>query len=567
MTNKRKGLILTLALASAFVLSACNDVTALPTFYEDPIVNNDDEGNTKVDVYENIMSLIYDSLTSASDNPKKVLDEMMYIIAVDQFGDYDEVQTLADLDANNADVTKFIDEHANAYSSDNDTDANRVTNEFARLTHFADTMDYRIKEVFYKAVTGSTYSKRSLFDEEKYAVSLAGDLYQIEGLYDGAYNWNTEVLVTPDIHVEDLDDSIIHIGRFQDYIMRGVLPRLYRERLVEEFLIDNNYSTLGRTYAREVEYIKIVNNAAYPSAAKSLINAFVDNYILDEDAPEDVDFEILANAWRGVDLDENTESKDLLALAFTGTSVPVADPDIAEQVGVFGSYYPQTKFGAIAQDYLKITDNRFTNDTTIESDFTNSNAYTKQVGLAIKSNSLRLEDFTDDGWHVKSGGLSELPEAIRSRLFNINVANQVDFLAAEDQATHVYESSDYVRNIKGNYYLTPTTSEQGTDVRKDNFVIYDISSSTYYIIKVKEAVSTSKLSKLSDKNYATIRPDESVTFTEEIAKEVTHVLSAKDSYINNAYESYIKLYSLVYHDTSIYDYFVEQFPDLFDDGN
>ncbi|HOC81315.1 MAG TPA: hypothetical protein PKK21_05535, partial [Bacilli bacterium] len=82
--------------------------------------------------------------------------------------------------------------------------------------------------------------------------------------------------------------------------------------------------------------------------------------------------------------------------------------------------------------------------------------------------------------------------------------------------------------------------------------------STYYIIKVKEAVSTSKLSRLSDNSYPTLE-------REDIAKEVTHVLSAKDSYINNAYESYIKLYSVIYHDTTIYDYFKEQFPDLFDD--
>ena len=235
----------------------------------------------------------------------------------------------------------------------------------------------------------------------------------------------------------------------------------------------------------------------------------------------------------------------------------MTDADVLAQLAGPSVYYPQTQFGSIAKDYLKITDDRFTNDTGIESDFTNSNAYTKQVGLTIKSDSLKLEDYTNDGWYVKSGGLSELPEAIRSRLFNIYVANEVGSIEAED-ATHSYESGQYVRNLRGEFYLTPTTSEQGTDVRKDNFVIYDISSSTYYIIKVKEAVSTSKLSRLSDNSYPTLE-------REDIAKEVTHVLSAKDSYINNAYESYIKLYSVIYHDTTIYDYFKEQFPDLFDD--
>ena len=552
MTNKKKGLFLTLVAASAFVLSSCNEVTALPKFYEDPIILNDD--GTKTDVYQNIMSLIYDALTSSSDNPKKVLDEMMYVIAVDQFGSFAEVEELAAKDANAAEVRTFIDAHDNVYRDEDDAEADKVANEFARLVHFKDTMDYRIKEVFHDAATGGSYSKRSRFDEEKYAVSLVGDLYDIEGVFEDATVWYKDVLVTPDVEVEDIV-NFVHIDRYQDYIERGVLPRLYREKLVEQFIYDNNYSSLGRTYAREVEYIKIVNNDAYPSAAKSLINAFVDKYILDVNAADEVDFEVLANAWRGIDL--SPDAVTLLETAFTGTSVPVTDADVLAQLAGPSVYYPQTQFGSIAKDYLKITDDRFTNDTGIESDFTNSNAYTKQVGLTIKSDSLKLEDYTNDGWYVKSGGLSELPEAIRSRLFNINVANEVGSIEAED-ATHSYESGQYVRNLRGEFYLTPTTSEQGTDVRKDNFVIYDISSSTYYIIKVKEAVSTSKLSRLSDNSYPTLE-------REDIAKEVTHVLSAKDSYINNAYESYIKLYSVIYHDTTIYDYFKEQFPDLFDD--
>ena len=552
MTNKKKGLFLTLVAASAFVLSSCNEVTALPKFYEDPIILNDD--GTKTDVYQNIMSLIYDALTSSSDNPKKVLDEMMYVIAVDQFGSFAEVEELAAKDENAAEVRTFIEAHDNVYRDENDAEADKVANEFARLVHFKDTMDYRIKEVFHDAATGGSYSKRSRFDEEKYAVSLVGDLYDIEGVFEDATVWYKDVLVTPDVEVEDIV-NFVHIDRYQDYIERGVLPRLYREKLVEQFIYDNNYSSLGRTYAREVEYIKIVNNDAYPSAAKSLINAFVDKYILDVNAADEVDFEVLANAWRGIDL--SPDAVTLLETAFTGTSVPVTDADVLAQLAGPSVYYPQTQFGSIAKDYLKITDDRFTNDTGIESDFTNSNAYTKQVGLTIKSDSLKLEDYTNDGWYVKSGGLSELPEAIRSRLFNINVANEVGSIEAED-ATHSYESGQYVRNLRGEFYLTPTTSEQGTDVRKDNFVIYDISSSTYYIIKVKEAVSTSKLSRLSDNSYPTLE-------REDIAKEVTHVLSAKDSYINNAYESYIKLYSVIYHDTTIYDYFKEQFPDLFDD--
>lgn len=558
MTNKKKGLLFTFALASAFVLASCNEISALPPFYEGPLVVNQD--GEKTDVYQNLVGLLYDSLIDSGDAAKKVLNEMMYIIATDQFGDYHEIKELSLLDKDSVRVREFIEAHASVYKNDNDEEADKVANEFARLVHFAATMEYRISEVFHNAATGGSYSHRSRFDEEKYAVSLAKDLYLIEGVFEPGVVWHTDVLIDPSVDVEDIGDYI-HLDRYGDYIDRGVLPNLYRERLVEQFLLDNNYSTLGRTYARKVEYIKITKNDKYPSAAKTLINAFVDKYILAPDATEDVDLEVLANAWRGIDLD--TAEVELLDIAFTKRGV--TDFDVLSHLGDATDYYRETQFGAIIYDYLKITDDRFTNDKGIESSFTSSNAYTKQVGLKIKADTLRLEDYTNDGWFVKSGGLSELPEAIRSRLFNINVANQVDFLESEDQTTHEYESGNYVRNINGNYYLTPTVSEQGTDVRKDNFVIYDISSSTYYIIKVSEAVSTSKLSYLSDNNYQSIREDESATFMEEVAKEVTHVLSAKDSYISNSNEHYISLYNFEYHDTTVYDYFVENFPDLFED--
>lgn len=558
MTNKKKGIIFTLALASAFVLGSCNDIKALPDFYEGPLVVNQD--GEKTEVYQNLVGLFYDTLIDSSENAKKVLNEMMYIIAVDQFGDYHELKELAALDKTSARVSEFINNHEDVYRHDNDEEGDKQENEFARVQHFAETMDYRIKEVFHNAATGGSYSHRSRFDEEKYAVSLAKDLYAIDGVFEEGVVWHSEVLIDPTVKVEDIGDYV-HLDRYEDYINRGILPRLYRERLVEQFLLDNNYSTLGRTYARRVEYIKITKNDSYPSAAKSLINAFVDKYILSPTADGNVDLEILANAWRGIDL--SAEAVLLLDSAFT--KQPVVDVDVLDHLGNATDYYRETQFGAIVNDYLKITDDRFTNDKNLESDFTSNNTYNKQLGLKIKADNLRLEDYTDDGWHVKSGGLSELPDAIRSRLFNINVANQVDFLEEEDQNTHDYKSGNYVRNIQGNYYLTPTISEQGTDVRKDNFVIYDISSSTYYIIKVLEAVSTSKLSYLSDNNYQHLRDDEHVTFIEEVAKEVTHVLSAKDSYINNANEHYVKLYNFEYHDTTIYDYFVENFPDLFED--
>ena len=48
------------------------------------------------------------------------------------------------------------------------------------------------------------------------------------------------------------------------------------------------------------------------------------------------------------------------------------------------SYYKESSMGTIIASYEKLTDNRFTDNTTSRSDFTNSGAYTVETGLAVK---------------------------------------------------------------------------------------------------------------------------------------------------------------------------------------
>ena len=70
----------------------------------------------------------------------------------------------------------------------------------------------------------------------------------------------------------------------------------------------------------------------------------------------------------------------------------------------------------------------------------------------------------------------------------------------------------------------------------------------------------------SDNSYTKHHPEaESVLFTENVAMEIAKVLGTKDSYINNAYASYIEAYAIEYHDTAVYDYFKGKFPELFEE--
>ena len=58
----RTGKIL-LALSAAMILGGCDSIEALPPNYESPIAVVG-EGGTKVDVYENMMGVLFDGTTS-----------------------------------------------------------------------------------------------------------------------------------------------------------------------------------------------------------------------------------------------------------------------------------------------------------------------------------------------------------------------------------------------------------------------------------------------------------------------------------------------------------------------
>ena len=98
----------------------------------------------------------------------------------------------------------------------------------------------------------------------------------------------------------------------------------------------------------------------------------------------------------------------------------------------------------------------------------------------------------------------------------------------------------------------------------ETVIFNDTSSHTYYIVNVEEAPSTSKLNR-ENKDTGYIATDANVLKSESFAREISRVLGTRESYKNDAYASYIELYSVAYHDTTIYDYFKAEYPELFED--
>ncbi len=190
------------------------------------------------------------------------------------------------------------------------------------------------------------------------------------------------------------------------------------------------------------------------------------------------------------------------------------------------------------------------------------------------------EDYTTDGWYVKNGGVTELPSAIRDRLFNIRVANTLDDPAAlanettEDGTMGAYEyvldkdgkpttekatRLPYLRNIYGKKVILPSKS---LSYEKDplNYIYHDVDGKAFYICEVLSAPSTAKLNKDVTTVYDGVEGEP--ILKENISRQVAKILGTKDSYIKDAYTTYLNKYEFVFFDTSLYDYFKSEYPDL-----
>lgn len=572
MQTKKLTKFLALAVLATIGLTSCSDdIIAKPSDYDDKIVTFEEE------VYNNVKNIVYDAIREES-LASEVLESVLYEFSKSIVGSYNHLTTdntdeITLKDATeaihlngqgfilNETTTKFIDDHK-AYHVLDDNDEHDRQQEYAKVVAKWNSIEERIAEKCHEEIAGGAYSFRNRFDEREYLYSLYTALGNVANPTKvAATSVSTDKLISPDIEPEEVfDKELLHRENYQfnyelgqdetastnpyTYIEDDIIPGIYNELLVEQYLLDETYNTLGRSYARNVNIVSIKSNEKYPKAATYLVNHFVDTVINNKanTKPVTLDtFKTLSNAWKGVDL--TTDEENLLkgSKGFTAK----------------GGYYLGTEYADVMEDYNKITDNPATTDTAIEASFTGNNSYPKEVGLSIKKDEIDLKDHTENGWYIKNGGLSHLPEGIRSRLFNIAVANALDNDETIDRWSNEFdadEESAYVAKINGAYYLKVSETQGGSSTR--DILHYDADSKTYYIVQIVEATSTSKLSRESENAYG--------ENMEEIVNEVVRVVADNETYKTLSTEHWLKEADLEYHDTVVYDYFKENYPDLFD---
>ena len=562
-----------LALSAGFILASCDPVSAVPQNYNDPIIASTD-GEIKLD--GNNLGTLYDSITSERNS--KIVEKILSQIAEKKFGSYADFLKAC---SNAEEQTAFVNAHSDFFGTDENKDA--------RFTDFKNDLEERISEYFYNEITSGSYnddlgrfSEKKLYNAHKY------ELYDLAEVAEANFKtFFVDKELTKENAFSKLNGAAYQVAEEgkRGYIQEKVYPDILRNKLVEDYIYKNNPSSLGRAYARKLSYVKI-SYEGESKFADSLMEKFATTYI---EAAGDLDFSIIENAYKGFRPYVGTEA-DLIAplnasetalYEATAETIEVLAADVATQythMGIVivpaGEYYKDSKIGRILEDYAKAIkgeeQGRFPteeNKTALDS-FT-SDGKSKQYGLLQKVTALMKEDYTTDGWFVKNGGVTELPSAIRDRLFNIRVANSLDddSLVNEDSAEKMgaYEYVDgdktkdkltrlpYLRNIYGKKVVLPSKS---LSFEKDpyNYIYHDVDGKAFYVCEVLEAPSTAKLNEASTVYTALEK--------EEISRQVAKILGTKDSYIKDAYTEYLNKYVIVFFDTSLYDYFKSEYPDL-----
>ena len=616
-----------IALLSAFALTACDDdIIAKPTGYGDnsPVVTIKDNNGNPVKVYNNNFDDIYDGIRSGS-LPSDVLDTLLYQYSMSVFGNYNKVtaatvtknpygevtlkQAVAGLTqtggvySGSQATNDFIKAHKAYWNKDKngkrvkdnfkdpaDDNDDPTQAEYARLESKWNTIEKRIAQKLYSEISGGSYSEENVFYELKYLRSLSSSIENnVITISDAVKQQAFKGVLTSKVEdydlfdetkgkTEDLDgneDFILHREFYQSnsalnqeeavdqdatYVEKHIIPDIYRQLLVEQYLLDESYDTLGRTSARHISVLAISKNSNYATNAFDLMNTFVNEYIFDNARTTDVTldtFKIASNAWIGAFMSkagyDTTPEYALLSSALPAEHL----------VNGTNPYFKGTSYGDMMEEYEKINANPKISEN--ESTYTGGNTYTAEVGKTIKTRELELKDFTSTGWYIKSVGVSTLPESLKNQLFDINVANALDGKACveytydtewktnEDQANLI----NVVGKVKDQYFLRNTSRVKDVPVQSD--VLFE-SDGTYYIVLVEDAIRSINLSKSS---YVDADADK-LEKLEGYINEIVQIVGNNDTYKNLSKKHWLEEMNIKYHDTEVYNYFKENFPDLFD---
>ena len=638
-TNKKSGLKLAvLSLTALFALTACNETEEIfskPSTYENDIITV--EGNTE-EIHHNVLSIIYDAMHEANLS-SNVLDEALYRYASSIFGFYNKVTapsgfegiTLKEAALDQSKVNQFIKEHKvywnyneeGKHVDDNGQEVNDETftpcqAERDHVTSKWEAIEARIAETMYGRAATSSNTEKNYYSEKEFLKGLYenGDSVKDYKLVDNFEKFIIPYTVEKDqafnefegydnanhviLHREYYQSSVLANANYEaTFIEDEIIPDIYKDLLIEQYLLDEDVAAVRNSRARKINVLKIEKYSSFTNNADKLVEKLVDEiYALPNAATEYLrtDADEIENA--GNELFEKYAliNKGLYgqiqgnadALAIVADLNSAASDLFEEKSVIVGGeeikYYANTTYGDLVKDYAKVagvTDWELL-DQTKYSTFTASGTRSVEEGFEQQIIDIMQSQSITKGWYIQSNTPTlDSNGTINDRLFKLSVANakvELDEATSESYAdlaaadrlvkengvwkvrdTASDKENKFLCSINGSYFLK--FDGKYSEDSWTNDIVYD-DGSAYYIVQVLEAAKDSKLRNVSSSNYAHTR---SQAFMDEVVDEIAKVVGATGSYSTLSRNHWLEKMDLKYHDQAIYDYFKTNYPDLFED--
>ena len=283
--------ILLVSLLGILGLTACDDDIA--SYPKDGAILPPSQEQT---IYNNELSSIYESIRDGS-LASDVLDKLLYEYANTIFGRYSskapsystndkEDDKFLSVIANGTDAEKeaFVLSHK-AYWPNGEIPGSPSAEEkktaIARLEAIYQSVEDRIAEALASKIANGAYSEHSIFSEEKFLASLYFDGkkvadYRTAPCYEG--------IISPEIENKDIFTAgILHKANYYEgentYALDENIESIYRELLIEQYITDESYSTLGRSYARKVNVLSLKVDDSNKGDVPALVNHLVKEVI------------------------------------------------------------------------------------------------------------------------------------------------------------------------------------------------------------------------------------------------------------------------------------------------
>ena len=642
MLSKKFSKLAVLSLLGAFALTGCDsssssEIKAWPKNYNDEIITIDGYDE---DIHNNILKIIYDAMRDGQ-VASKTLEQVLYRYAQTIFGSYNKV-TLADneqgsitLKAAAADVKQngnfeIADQFIRAHKSfwtyndegehvddegkvvENDKTFTPSSSERTRVLSKFQVIEERIAENMFTKISSGSYTNKHFFDESKYLKSLYEDGQDVARYID-VKDQITPMIIDYTVEGKDVfEEGILHREYYQShyefnedetlvghhYVEKEILPAVYNDLLVEQYLLDEEAVAVRNSYARQINVIKIEKYSDFKINADLLVKELVKeiyatvpeasasslSYVDEDHNAFDAIFEKYQNISKGLydEIKDDDAALEIISNIHASRS-DAFDLKTGEKSGK--KYYANTTYGDLVEEYEELLS--ATNYEEIDQDLLNKYTSNGTISLAEGFDQAVIDidqsKAITKGWYVKKSAPSlDSNGEITKKLFQISIANaKVEIKDQNDTESlaKLYETdriqkiggvwqpreaaadaeNKFLCSINGAFFLKFEGSYSGSDYKED--IVYD-DGSAYYIVQVLEAVKDVKLRNgLSANSYAHTRGQE---FLNKVTAEVTKKVAETGNYSSLAKEYWLEKMSIKYHDQAVYDYFKSNYPDLFD---